>query len=220
MIVLLRKEGSSMDLNTELRNRIWEFLLIQNTSTTRVCPVAYRYSAPTEITTRRRRFCANVLSTCKQIQTEGTPILYGENIFAAHPSLLAALPSFLLYATPEKVRLPPVTCSRVAKLIRCYYIHVRLDTDPQFSKMQVEESFSGAKELEINVFQSMYGSCDFSVLKLFEGIRGVGKVSIQGSLGDGKYADWLANTMQLPCGTFVAPYFERYVGGMPFWDAW
>ena len=55
------------------------------------------------------------------------------------------------------------------KLIRRYYIFVRLDTDPRFSSSLVEESFNGCDELYIDVFQAMYGSCDFTVLKLFEG---------------------------------------------------
>ena len=76
------------------------------------------------------------------------------------------------------------------------------------------------EELQIDVFQAMYGSCDFSVLRLFEGVRGVGKVGIEGSLGDRKYADWLARTMELPLGTRAAPYYEKYVGGVPAWDSW
>jgi hypothetical protein len=234
MIVLLRKDEETMDIDNavqqresrllglcaELRNHIWELLLIQNTHTTRTFPASYLFTTLPEGAKRRRRFCANILRTCKQINAEGTPILYGENYFSAHPSLLSALPSFLLYTQPDRVKLPPVIYPRVAKLIRKFFIHVRLDTDPRFSKRQVEESFSGGQELEIEVFQAMYGSCDFSVLKLFEDVRGVGKVIIHGSLGDGIYANWLAKCMQQPEGTPATPYHEKYVGGMPAWDAW
>lgn len=233
MILLLRKETERMDfcstvsqhqsrllaLPAELRNAIWELLLIQNTHTTRAFPAPYLHTNSGSIG-RTRRFCANVLRTCKQINAEGTPILYGENYFSAHSSLLTALPSFLLYTVPDKVRLPPVVAPRAAQLIRKFFIHVRLDTDPRFSKHQVEESFNGVQELEIEVFQAMYGSSDFSVLRLFEGVRGVGKVVITGSLGDGKFADWLARCMQQPLGTVAAPYSEQYVGGQAAWDAW
>ena len=62
---------------------------------------------------------------------------------------------------------------------------MRLDTDPRFTAMQVEESFTGVEELDIEVFQSMYASCDFNVLKLFEGVRGVSRAMVRGSVGDG-----------------------------------
>lgn len=97
---------------------------------------------------------------------------------------------------------------------------MRLDTDPRFSKTQATESFTGIDELEIEVFQAMYGSCDFSVLKLFEGVRGIGKVVVQGSVGDGKYADWLARAMMSSPGTEVPTFSEKYVGGNKAWDAW
>lgn len=78
---------------------------------------------------------------------------------------------------------------------------MRLDTDPRFTARQVDEAFTGVHELEIEVFQAMYGSCDFGVLRLFEGVRGVGKAVVQGSVGDGRYAAWLARTMMLPAGS-------------------
>ncbi|KAH9845192.1 hypothetical protein Tdes44962_MAKER06766 [Teratosphaeria destructans] len=105
-------------------------------------------------------------------------------------------------------------------MIRRYYIHVRLDTDPRFSRSQVQESFDGVDELEIEVFQSMYGSCDFGNLKSFESVRGVGKAVVQGSVGDGKYADWLSRAMMSEPGTNLEPYSERYIGGSKAWDAW
>ncbi|KAK5167832.1 uncharacterized protein LTR77_007531 [Saxophila tyrrhenica] len=213
-----------LQLPPELRNQIWELLLIQNTHATRTYPSLCGSKALSDMPEhirRRRRFCANILQTCKQVNTEGTPILYGENLFQAHTSLLTAMPRFLAYTYPGKVTLPdPITAPRVAKLIRKYSIHVRLDTDPRFSRKQVEESFSGVEELEIDVFQAMYGSCDFSVLNLFEDVRGVGKVNIQGSLGDGKYAAWLTDLLRQPVGTPAVPYTEQYVGGMWSWDAW
>lgn len=66
----------------------------------------------------------------------------------------------------------------------------------------------------------MYGSCDFSVLTLFESVRGVGKAVVQGSVGDGKYADWLARCMMSEPGAEVSPYSEQYIGGSKAWDAW
>ena len=62
----------------------------------------------------------------------------------------------------------------------------------------------------------MYGSCDFSVLKLFEDVRGVGRVNIEGSLGDGRYAHWLTRVMEMPFGHDPPPYNEN----LRSWDAW
>ncbi|KAK5113759.1 hypothetical protein LTR85_010776 [Meristemomyces frigidus] len=225
MIVLVRKEtpierpelegmvdqsaSLLLALPAELRNAILTYLLVQNPTSITALP---SHLFP--------RFCANILRTCKQVNSEGTPILYGENTFRAHSSLLATLPAFLLLTRPNRVSLPPVTFPRVAKMIRRYYIHVRLDTDPRFSKSQVEESFSGVEELEIEVFQAMYGSCDFSTLRLFEGVRGVDKAVVQGSVGDGKYAEWLSRCMMSPAGAEVEAYSERYIGGNKAWEAW
>jgi hypothetical protein len=203
-------------LPPELRNQIWSLLLIQNTR--------QHYGSfvliDLEASKQRSRFCANVLRTCKQINAEGTPILYGENIFSAHRNLLATLPSFVLDLRSEPICCRPVLSMRVAKLIRRFHVFVRLDTDPRYSPRQVEESFSGVDDLHIDVFQSMYGSCDFSVLSLFEGVRGVKRVKIDGSLGDRRYANWLADTIKLPPGQVPEPFHEECVGGVKAWDAW
>ena len=212
-----QSECRLLALPAELRNHIWRLVLLHHMKLPK--PNVFYLNA-VEAPSKKSRFCANVLQTCKQINSEGTPILYGENMFSAHINLLATLPSFLLAPHPNRASLPPVTCTRVTKLIRRFYIFVRLDTDPRYSRRQVEESFNGVEELQIDVFQSMYGSCDFSVLRLYEGVRGVGKVTIDGSLGDRKYANWLTSCMELPLGTCATPFYEKHVGGLPFWDAW
>ena len=203
-----------LSLPAELRNTIWTLVLVQSEQ---ALPNHLFPGAPPR---RQDRICANVLRTCRQVNNEATPIFYGENTFTAHPTLLATLPSLLLLTRPHRVSLPPVKCPRMAKLIRRWYIHVRLDTDPQFGKELAEDSFNGVEELEIEVFQSMYGSCDFSKLKLFEGVRGVGRAVVQGSIGDGKYACWLADAMMKTEGTLVEPYTELYIGGDKAWSAW
>lgn len=205
-------------LPAELRNIIWSYLLIYEPDSDSVRHAHLNLAAGSSATEEHP--CTKILRTCKQANSEGTPILYGENRFHAHPSLLTALPSFLLLTRPCRLTLPPVTSSRVAQLIRRYYLHVRLDTDPRFSRAQVEESFSGIEELEIEVFQAMYGSCDFSVLKLFEGIRGVGKAVVHGSVGDGKYAVWLADTMMSAPGAEAKSFTEEWIGGNKAWDSW
>lgn len=232
MIVLIPKERQKGDLTytneqlqclllslpAEIRNQIWHYILVQ--CRTPILPTHNFQAALANTKTLQSRFCANILKTCKRINIEATPILYGENVFAAHPSLLATLPAFSLSIRPNKVNLPPVKERRVVNLVKKYYIFVRLDTDAGYSETQVEESFNGCDELEIDVFQAMYGSCDFTNLKRFEGVRGVGRVRIHGSLGDRRYADWLTECMQAEPGYTPEPFYERYVGGVQSWDAW
>ncbi|KAI6840610.1 hypothetical protein KC340_g2704 [Hortaea werneckii] len=204
-------------LPPELRNDIWRYLLVHTSSSpsSRLNAIdrkePHHRSSPGPGPGPRHPppIYANILRTCKQASTEATPILYGENTFNAHPSLLATLPSFLLSTLPVRVTLPPITHPRVARLIRKFSLHVRLDTDPRFTSSQAEESFNGVEELEIEVFQAMYGSCDFSVLRLFEGVRGVGRAVVRGSVGDGRYAGWLAESMMCPPGCEKPLGFEE-----------
>ncbi|KAI7229357.1 hypothetical protein KC330_g7478 [Hortaea werneckii] len=204
--VLDQSASPLFSLPPELRNDIWRHLLVHTSSSPSSSLNAidrkepHRRSSPRFGPRHPPHICANILRTCKQANTEATPILYGENTFNAHPSLLASLPSFLLSTLPVRVTLPPITHPRVARLIRKFSLHVRLDTDPRFTSVQAEESFNGVEELEIEVFQAMYGSCDFSVLGLFEGVRGVGRAVVRGSVGDGRYAGWLAESMMCPPG--------------------
>lgn len=195
-------------LPAEIRISIWELVVIHHQCS----------KAPT--IKNHNFYPASLLRTCKQINCEATPILYQSNTFLAHPSLLASLPSFLLRTQPTRLTLSPVTHSRVSKLIRRFFIHVRLDVDPRFSTSQATESFSGAETLEIEVFQSMYGSCDFANLQLFEEVRGVGKAVVQGSIGDGNYARWLEASLMTPPGVEVEKYSEEWVGGSRSWKAW
>lgn len=59
----------------------------------------------------------------------------------------------------------------------------------------------------------MYGSCDFSVLRLFEGVRGVGRAVVRGSVGDGRYAEWLAQSMMCPPGERSSGFREEEFEG-------
>ncbi|KAI6836249.1 hypothetical protein KC332_g5498 [Hortaea werneckii] len=208
-----------LSLPPELRNEIWRYLLVLHPSSPSSRPNAIdrkeprHPSPPAGPGLRDLYICANILRTCKQANAEATPILYGENTFNAHPSLLATLPSFLLSTLPVRLVRPPVTHPRVIRLIRKFSLHVRLDTDPRFTSAQAEESFNGVDELEIEVFQAMYGGCDFSVLGLFEGVRAVGRAVVRGSVGDGRYADWLARSMMCPPGEKPLGFAADGLGG-------
>ncbi|KAI7082329.1 hypothetical protein KC356_g8465 [Hortaea werneckii] len=214
-----------LSLPPELRNEIWRYLLVHAASPSpsrrEIDRKKHHHRSLAERGLREPHICTNLLRTCKQANAEATPILYGENTFNAHPSLLATLPSFLLSTLPIRVTLPPVTHPRVVHLIRKFSLHVRLDTDPRFTSSQAEESFNGVEELEIEVFQAMYGSCDFSVLELFEGVRGVGRAVVRGSVGDGRYAGWLAKSMMcLPGEKPLAFTGEECIGRRQGREVW
>ncbi|RMY81201.1 hypothetical protein D0861_08397 [Hortaea werneckii] len=148
-----------LSLPPELRNEIWRCLLVRISSPSpdpkAIDRKKQRHRSPAGREPREPHICTDLLRTCRQANTEATPILYGENTFNAHPSLLATLPSFLLSTLPIRVTLPPVTHARVVRLIRKFSLHVRLDTDPRFTSFQAEESFNGVEELEIEVFQAI-----------------------------------------------------------------
>lgn len=221
MIVLIRKEDPSIELHSMASQPLSRLLLLPAEIRIAIWELVVIHQQQTLATLKNHDFSpAGLLRTCKQINYEATPILYQSNTFLAHPSLLASLPSFLLRAQPSRLALPPVTCSRVAKLIQRFFIHVRLDVDPRFSKSQATECFSGVDFLEIEVFQAMYGSCDFSNLQLFEDVRGVGKAVVQGSVGDGNYARWLETSIMTPRGVEVPKFSEKWIGGVRSWDVW
>lgn len=62
--------------------------------------------------------------------------------------------------------------------------------------------------MEIEVFQAMFNSSDYSVLRLFEGVRGIGRASVGGSVGDGRFARWLEERMMMGHGQEGVPFEE------------
>lgn len=73
-------------------------------------------------------------------------------------------------------------------------MQVRLDADAPFTYEDVKAAFSGADELEVEVWQAMFASADLKVLRLFEGVRGVKRVRVIGSVGP-SYRGWLEIAM-------------------------
>ncbi len=72
-------------------------------------------------------------------------------------------------------------------------------------------AFSGVEELEVEVFQASYGTSDFSVLELFQGIRGVGRARVFGRVTRG-FATWLERCMESPVGDEVKGFGEVWAG--------
>ncbi|EON69487.1 hypothetical protein W97_08747 [Coniosporium apollinis CBS 100218] len=179
-----------LSLPAELRNQIYTHLLVP---------------CPTHLSALRRWTAQNhlsdyvlpaldihpaILRTCRQAHTEGTDLLYGANTFSAHPALLTQLP-FLVKASR------PIVCPAVVGRIRRWHVKVRLDTDPRYSAEDVRRAFSDAEEVEVDVWQTQFGACDYRNLGLFEGVRGVGKAVVGGSVEAG-FAGWLEGVMMGP----------------------
>jgi len=95
---------------------------------------------------------------------------------------------------------------------------VRLDTDPRFTASEVSAAFSGAESLEVEVWQAEYGSVDLRVLKLFEGVRGVRRARVCGSVG-GKYARWLEDVMMREVGGMVEGFVELEEDAYDLWTS-
>ncbi|KAF2188954.1 hypothetical protein K469DRAFT_702648 [Zopfia rhizophila CBS 207.26] len=181
-------------LPAELRNQVYGYLLcpdalsiqkqIQKSKKKDMSVAGYNVtSTPTTI-------FPQILSTCKRIHEEAEAILYGLHTFHAHPSLLTSLP----YLTTSA---HPVLYKTVTSKIQRWSLSLRLDIDPRFTLEQATAAFSGAEYLEIHVWQAQFEACDYSVLKLFTGVRGVKIARVGGSV-DRELAEWLEGLMMLP----------------------
>ena len=170
---------SFLSLPGEIRNQIYNYLLIlPSLSTPRLLGDPPLHP--------------EVLLLNYLIHSEACEILYGSNTFLAHPSLLNSLPRLRLYYDP-------IYSPSLISLIRKYHIRVRLDCDPNFSAEKAKEAFSGVEELTIEVFEAQYGSSGYKVLSLFEGVRGVKKARIYGSIATfPEHVEWLQCSIMSP----------------------
>lgn len=190
---------SFTNLPGEIRNEIYIQLL--------VIPRYYNVRSPND------QLHPNILATCRQVYEEARQIFYGSNTFLAHHSRLAGLPTLrptghLKLRTYEFVSSPILI-----SLIRRYHVEVRLDRDANFQAHHATDSFTGVEELTIEVFQTQFGSSDYNVLRLFEGVRGVKKARVYGSVqAFPEYVEWLQNTMQAPKEVEVEKFDKEQVG--------
>lgn len=179
-------------LPAELRNDIYKELL---------CPDALspRELAQQSKDLQRRGFNQTftktslhpaILSTCRKVAQEAECLLYESNVFHAHPSMLSGMPHL---TSPAK----PVLYPSVTSQIRRWQISLRLDIDQRFTAQQAAKAFSGAEYLEVRVWQAQFEACDYSVLKLFTGVRGVKVARVGGSV-DEELAHWLEHLMMEP----------------------
>jgi hypothetical protein len=168
-----------MDFPGEIRNQIYQQLLI-------VPPLSVpRLLGDPPI-------YPQILAVCHKAHEEARQILYSCNTFLAHPNLLSSMPRLRLYYDT-------ISSPTLISLIQRYHIRVRLDCDPNFSLKKATDAFTGVEELTIEVFQAQFGSSDYKVLRLFEGIRGVKRAKVYGSVtAFPEYVEWLETTLVKP----------------------
>lgn len=191
------------ELPGEIRNQIYQLLLtVPRLSTPRPLGDPPLYPS--------------MLRLSKQIHDESRQILYGCNTFLAHPNLLTGMPRLRLYYST-------IPHASLIAFISKYHIRVRLDCDPNFSTLQARDAFTGVEELTIEVAQAQYGSSDYKVLRKFEGVRGVKRARIYGSVTSfPEYAAWLEQSVVTPGDQRVEEFDkERFdVGALKKYDIW
>ena len=183
---------SFLDLPSEIRNVIYQLLLTHDTP---IHAYTFQNLSP------RERTCLNLHPTmlllCHRIHDEASSVLYSCNRFQAHPSWLTDV-MFAIY--PDRTIMSP----RYIAFIRRFHLRVRLDCDPFYTPAKLAKAFSGMDELEIEVFQSSFGTSDYRVLECFSIIRGVKRAKVHGSVKQ-HFADWLEKVMQSDVETALPP---------------
>lgn len=185
-----------MDLPVEIRLEIYEMLLHVP-----ACGAVARYNNDALAAVHASLLLAN-----RQINAEATSLLYSDNVFLAHPTLLASFPRL-------RQRYPPVREASVIPRIRRFHVEVRLDCDLPYDRDDVTRSFSGVDELEVEVHQSMYLGAGHKNLHKFEGVRGVKHVQFSGSItGFDEYIEWLKKLMMSEPGTETGEFKANHEG--------
>lgn len=164
-----------LDLPGELRNIIYRNLLTHNIDTDRFLFSSSTLGIPSMILLGLQ---PNLLLVCKNTYKEGSSILYGENLFHAHPAFLTA---------PKIILDPccPIGYPHLVKQIRRFTIEVQLDTDPYYSPEAVKKAFSGLDELIVRVHWSTFGYTDYEAMERFAEVRCVKRARVSGDIDKG-----------------------------------
>ncbi|VUC34654.1 unnamed protein product [Clonostachys rosea] len=145
--------------------------------------------SPYTLPSKKAPVAGALLRTNRQINWEATPYLYAHNTFVAHPTLLTSFPRL-------RPNVRPVSDSYAVSLIHRFHLTVHLDSDLPFDAEALTKSFTGTEELTLHLVQSMFCGAGYANLRQFEGIRGVKRVTIEGSTtGLEDYIEWLRKTM-------------------------
>lgn len=174
-------------LPLELRLEIYAYLLVHPQGIPAATP-----SGRSKKSGNEKELHPAILLVNRQINAEGTPVLYGKNTFLAHPTMLSGFPRL-------RADFAPVKEAAVLPRIRRFHVRLRLDCDVGVERDAVTKAFSGVEELVVDVWQTVFWGADHEALRVFEGVRGVRRVSITGSTtGFDEYARWLEKAMGSP----------------------
>lgn len=147
-----------------------------------------------------------ILSVCRQIHFETLPILYSQNLFIAHPKLLTSFPKLRPWNSASIAGEASVPGLRMVKK---WWLVVRLDCGPFWGRETVTRAFTGMDEVVVQVTQSDFGGSGYDNLSMFEGVRGVKRARVFGSIyGFEGYVRWLERSMRTPQGGEVVKYVE------------
>ncbi|KAI1096798.1 hypothetical protein F5B19DRAFT_6615 [Rostrohypoxylon terebratum] len=142
----------------------------------------------------------SILRCNQQLHAEGVPLLYAQNTYLAHPTLLLSLPRL-------RRSYSPVVTQRLADLITRVHVCVRLDAEPGYDRATATAQLSGKHEVVLEAWQAMWRGSGPDVLRLFEGVRGVRRARVEGSVGGfEEYARWLERAMVREPGARVDPF--------------
>ena len=170
-----------LNLPGEVRNQILRLLLIHRTKI-----VVHHYALLHPPTPTALDLYPNILLANRAIYNEGRTILYGENVFQAHP--------MLLIDTVFALSVHRTVLQNCVAHIRHFHIRVRLDSDPYYSPQQVRDAFTDVDELEVEVFRASFEAGNYLALDGFAGVRGVRKARVHGSIKP-ECAQWLEQRM-------------------------
>jgi len=131
-----------LSLPCELRLEIYSYLLLANTSP--------RYRHVGKAQTSSPEIWTPLLRVNRQIHAEASPILYSQNKWLAHQTLLTSFPRL-------RTSYKAVTDSSLYPRMRRFHLRVRLDCDPPYEMDTVTRALSGLDELSIETFQAMVG---------------------------------------------------------------
>ena len=190
-----------LELPPEIRNQIYKLLLTFTSSRSHTCELCLGESSRNPLNLH-----PVVLRLSRSIFREASAVLYGCNHFRVlpwrYPPVFADHPSRV------------IKCSFHISQIRSFHSCIRLDvyrcSDPGF----LEAMFSGSEGLDLEVCHACQGccfeyctgtcedgacqancKCDYAKLKVYEGIRGVKRAVVHGTVPR-KYAAWLERNME------------------------
>jgi hypothetical protein len=189
-----------LELPPEIRNQIYQLLLTATSPPGKV-------SGPSQ-----SEVDAAILRVNRKLHAECKALLYANNVFHAHPARLASLPFLRDISRPI---LSPDCC----RLIKRYYIEVRLDIDNPWDGDDCAKAFNGVEELHVVAWQASFGQCNAHNLIPFAKVRGVRHARVEGTSLEPAMVKWLEEVMQSDADRDEIPTLPS-AENMESWDVW